>query len=113
MGTSYDKDPSPYLRQSVAENPYRLLEWTTFLEVLGSVKGLDLLDLACGDGRLTRVLTHRGARRIVGIDISTQMIVRAEQQNRSGESEAFPELIEYRVLSASDIDFQLSRPVRR
>lgn len=110
MGASYDKDPSPYLRQSVAENPYRLLEWTTFLEVLGSVKGLVLLDLACGDGRLTRLLAHRGARGILGIDVSTEMITRAEKQNRIGEPEAFPELIEYRVLSACDNNFQLSSP---
>lgn len=106
----YDDNPSPYLRLSVADHPYRLLEWTTFLRTLGSVEGQSVIDLACGDGRVSRVLAHNGARHVVGVDISRTMIQRAEEQNRPGNPEAFPDTIEYRLASVSDEAFQLADP---
>jgi trans-aconitate methyltransferase len=43
------------------------------LDVLGSVEGLDILDLGCGDGALTQKI--RGARaRVVGVDGSPDMV---------------------------------------
>jgi SAM-dependent methyltransferase len=46
--------------------------------VLGSVTGLAVLDAACGHGRITRELARRGARHVVGLDVSSQLIAKAE-----------------------------------
>ncbi|MET1414471.1 class I SAM-dependent methyltransferase [Roseibium sp. HPY-6] len=106
----YDKNPSPYLQQSVAENPYRLLEWTVFLNELGSVKGKRVLDLACGDGRLTRVLAHGGAAEVLGLDVSEEMLDRAKEQNAVGQPEAFADRITYAHISAADDMFEMTPP---
>ncbi|MEO7838726.1 MAG: class I SAM-dependent methyltransferase [Anaerolineales bacterium] len=43
------------------------------LQLIGEVTNLQLLDLACGHGRLTRELARRGAR-VVGVDISAALL---------------------------------------
>ncbi|WP_305986256.1 trans-aconitate 2-methyltransferase [Roseibium sp. MMSF_3544] len=107
----YDRNPSPYLQQSVSDNPYRLLEWTVFMDVLGPVTGKRVLDLACGDGRLTRILAHGGAAEVLGLDISEEMLDRARAQNAEGEAEAFPDKVTYAEVSAADATFELTPPV--
>ena len=44
------------------------------LAVLGSVHGLAVLDLGCGPGLYAQELLARGARRVVGVDGSAEMI---------------------------------------
>lgn len=46
--------------------------------MLGPVAGLQVLDVACGHGRMTRELARRGAS-VVGIDVSGALIARARQ----------------------------------
>lgn len=41
---------------------------------LGSLRGLRVLDLACGTGRWTRQLAAAGAAEVIGVDISTTMV---------------------------------------
>ncbi|WP_298958543.1 class I SAM-dependent methyltransferase [uncultured Roseibium sp.] len=106
----YDKNPSPYLQQAFSDNPYRLLEWTVFLEELGQVRGRKVLDLACGDGRLTRVLAHGGAANVLGLDVSNEMLDRAKAQNEAGQPDAFPDIVDYKQVSASDTGFALADP---
>ena len=56
------------------------------LDLLGPVAGLQVLDVACGHGRITRELARRGAS-VVGIDISGALIIRAretEQEEQLG-----------------------------
>lgn len=52
------------------------------LELLGPPADLDVLDAACGHGRITRELARRGAR-VVGIDISGELIGKAEDAERN------------------------------
>jgi 2-polyprenyl-3-methyl-5-hydroxy-6-metoxy-1,4-benzoquinol methylase len=47
-----------------------------FLDLLGPVAGLRVLDVACGHGRITRELARRGAD-VAGIDISGNLIRKA------------------------------------
>ena len=63
------------------------------LELLGDVTGLRVLDAACGDGYLTRVLADRGAR-VTGIDIGPRLIERARRRDPDGS-------INYRVADLS------------
>jgi SAM-dependent methyltransferase len=46
------------------------------LELLGPVGGLRVLDLACGHGRITRVLHERGAA-TTGVDLSGALLAKA------------------------------------
>jgi SAM-dependent methyltransferase len=46
------------------------------LDLLGDVRGMRLLDLACGHGRIARELARRGAR-VTGADISDVLLERA------------------------------------
>ncbi len=72
-----------YRRWSLADNVYWLIEQTRFIiEVLGPVLNLNILELACGDGRISRMLMDRGARSVLGTDISEEMIKQAVAQNR-------------------------------
>lgn len=48
------------------------------LDLLGPVAGLQVLDVACGHGRITRELARQGAT-VVGIDLSGALITRARE----------------------------------
>ncbi len=48
-------------------------------KIIGSVKGKRVLDLACGEGRNTRILAQKGAK-VTGVDISPAMIELAKQK---------------------------------
>jgi ubiquinone/menaquinone biosynthesis C-methylase UbiE len=49
------------------------------LQVLGPVRGLELLDLGCGNGYLCRRFAREGAR-VTGVDASAAVIERARQR---------------------------------
>lgn len=66
------------------------------LELCGEVAGLRLLDLACGQGRVTRELARRGAS-VTGADLSAELIALA----RAAEN-ADPLGIAYLVADAGD-----------
>jgi 2-polyprenyl-3-methyl-5-hydroxy-6-metoxy-1,4-benzoquinol methylase len=55
----------------------------TLVDLAGDVRGLRVLDLACGQGRITRELARRGAS-VVGIDLSDALLEMA----RTAENEA-------------------------
>jgi 2-polyprenyl-3-methyl-5-hydroxy-6-metoxy-1,4-benzoquinol methylase len=97
----YDQNTGvSYERWSKTDSVYSLLEWHVFLATIGSVKDLDILDVACGDGRLSRMLMERGARSVVGIDISSEMIARARQENDPGGPVGHFDGLRYETVSA-------------
>ncbi|MFI9273455.1 class I SAM-dependent methyltransferase [Kitasatospora sp. NPDC052896] len=53
------------------------LEQPALARMLPDVSGLDVLDLGCGDGTLTRRLAAAGARSVLGVDASTRMLALA------------------------------------
>jgi len=53
-------------------------EHECFMELLPTVTGRRVLDLGCGVGQLARHLAEQGAARVVGIDLSAQMLARAQ-----------------------------------
>lgn len=64
----------------------------------GEVEGMQVLDVGCGAGYFARQMARRGAR-VIGIDISPNMIEQAERHEARE-----PLGIEYRVGDATDID---------
>jgi toxoflavin synthase len=71
----------PYLKHAV---------YPSFLDLVGNVTGRSVLDLACGEGFVAREMSHRGASRIVGIDLSENMLRIARERGSEGRR------IEYR-----------------
>ncbi len=77
-------------------------QYTTMqaLSQIGGVAGKTVLDIACGTGHYTRLLRQQGATRVVGIDLSPDMIrvaQRTEQENPLGG-------ITYHVADAGALD---------
>lgn len=83
MSTEYDFIAAAYLQSKV--NPIKKYsEEYTFFEVLGDVQDKSVLDLACGDGFYTRMIRQAGAKPVLGVDISAEMIrlaKKAEEEN--------------------------------
>ena len=68
----------------IRKEPTILSDYTArprVLESVGTVDGLDILDLGCGEGYLSRALYERGAASVMGLDISEQMVRAANEQN--------------------------------
>ena len=56
----------------------------TLFSMIGDLdRGQSVLDLACGEGHYSRKLKRRGAALVTGVDISSQMIRLAEEQENS------------------------------
>lgn len=60
--------------------PFRLhVEQYSTFSLLPDLAGLSVVDLACGDGIYARKLKTAGAARVVGVDISAEMVTRAKE----------------------------------
>lgn len=57
----------------------RYAEVPGFLAMVGDVRGKAVLDLACGTGFYSREFIRRGAKEVLGIDISGEMIAAAQK----------------------------------
>jgi SAM-dependent methyltransferase len=51
-------------------------------DILGDVTNLDVLDLACGQGYLSRILARKGAK-VIGVDLSEKMLEIAQEFQES------------------------------
>jgi ubiquinone/menaquinone biosynthesis C-methylase UbiE len=64
------------------------------LRLLGDISGKKVLDLACGQGYFSRVMTVAGAK-VVGVDLSPDLIALAKEQS--------PKEIEFKISSADKL----------
>lgn len=80
------KDYPPY-----AHNLLMQVEERAVMELLPTVRGKRVLDLACGTGRYARLLQEQGAR-VIGLDFSYEMLARSENQfgRVQGDMSALP-----------------------
>lgn len=62
------------LRQNKGLTANDLIETPQLFELIGNVKDKEVLDLGCGTGGNDRKLIEKGARSVLGIDLSTKMI---------------------------------------
>ncbi len=61
-----------------AHNPLMQAEERAMLSLLpGDLGGMRVLDAGCGSGRYLLHSRRRGARRLLGIDLSAEMLARA------------------------------------
>ena len=73
-----------------ADTPFAI-EYT--YNLLGDVRGKDVLELGCGDGENTVLLAHRGAR-VCGVDVSDRTR-RMAAEVRDGQSIQSREVMNY------------------
>jgi SAM-dependent methyltransferase len=52
------------------------------LDQVGAVSDVDVLDVACGHGRVSRELARRGGR-VVGVDVSRELLRAAQEADRA------------------------------
>jgi SAM-dependent methyltransferase len=79
---------SAYTNFQDAGDPNRtLLLDPVMLRLCGDVAGARVLDLGCGEGRFSRMLTDRGAR-CTGIDVTREMCLTARRRDASGNAYA-------------------------
>jgi ubiquinone/menaquinone biosynthesis C-methylase UbiE len=76
----YDKIAEEYADNSEKSIGGNYLWDYTFFQVLGDVREKNVLDLACGDGFLTRQIKKLGASEVVGVDLSKEMIRIAKEK---------------------------------
>jgi SAM-dependent methyltransferase len=75
----YDRLTRQYRRSKTM--PFRVFsEIPDHLAFLGDLRGRSVLDLACGEGFYTRLIKQAGADRVVGVDLSENMIAMAHEQ---------------------------------
>ncbi len=74
-----------------------------FFEALPDVRGLAGLDIGCGEGHNTRLLTERGAQ-VVAIDVSETFV-----RHAYAEEQREPRGIEYVVADACELPFEDAR----
>jgi SAM-dependent methyltransferase len=98
MNTNYNKIANEY-KYSKSLPWRKYLEAYTLFKIAGNIEGLSVLDLACGEGFYTRLYKLYGAIEVVGIDLSTEMIVLA---NEAEEVDKFG--ITYLVGDAMELD---------
>jgi len=82
----------------------------SFLRVLGNVMGKDILDIGCGEGYYTRKIKNSGAKEVVGIDLSKEVISLAENEEKTNPRgihyfvyniSKMPKLGEFDIVSAT------------
>jgi ubiquinone/menaquinone biosynthesis C-methylase UbiE len=97
LTTNYDPIAEQYKRAK--QQPWRTyIECFTLVNLIGEPRGMDVLDVACGEGFYTRLVRERGAASVTGVDLSQGMIELARSQ------EADHQLgIEYIVADARDL----------
>lgn len=85
MSDQYGADVVAIYDQSFTLVPLRqYVELPSVYQILGDVTGLSVLDLACGTGYYAKELRRRGATRVMGVDLSEDMI-RATRSREEAE----------------------------
>ena len=94
----YDIDGLQYEEAKKSTDCARYVEIPTFLHEVGATRDKSVLDLGCGTGFYTRMLRAAGASRVVGADMSEEMVRVARRQEAAN-----PQGIEYRVEDATKV----------
>ena len=62
-------------------NANELIEIPIMKEMLPDLKGKKILDLGCGNGGMSKYFIEQGAKSVLAIDLSTNMINEAKEKN--------------------------------
>lgn len=110
--TFYDDDAvfDTYMQhRQRANSPNDTLEKPVMLELLGTVAGLRVLDLGCGDAALGRKLLEQGAAQYVGVEGSHNMVAAAQHTLAGTGGQVLHQPIEQYAYPAAAFDVVFSR----
>ncbi|MFW9835535.1 MAG: class I SAM-dependent methyltransferase [Candidatus Thorarchaeota archaeon] len=84
MPASWDEVAEDYHKSvgDTGDSYHRNFVNPVIFEILGDIKNKSVLDLACGQGYLSRLLARKGAN-VIGVDISEKMLEIAEASEES------------------------------
>lgn len=74
-------------------------EWHVLKEMLPDFNEKRVLDIGCGFGWHCKYASIKGAKYVLGIDLSSKMLKKAEQKNNDNK-------IKYKSMAMEDIDFK-------
>src|SRR5688500_10911352 len=77
------------------------------LDALGDVRGLDIIDLGCGEGSFGKMMASRGAR-VTGIDACPTMIDAANARRGAGEQYHVNDMEDLRGVGDAQFDVAVS-----
>ena len=98
MTANYDLIAEDY--KKLRSSPFvQYVEEYTYFEIIGDLSDKSVLDLGCGYGFHTRKFKEKGAKRVVGVDISAKMIQLAKSQEAKK-----PIGIEYIIADVCSLD---------
>jgi 2-polyprenyl-3-methyl-5-hydroxy-6-metoxy-1,4-benzoquinol methylase len=83
---TYDEFASQYAEMMAAQEAVGIAPDSSvsrFLDVVGDVSRLTVLDAGCGEGYLSRILAQRGAQ-VTGIDIASKLVEMARAKDPDG-----------------------------
>lgn len=81
----YDLNTDAYLNticRTDEQDDLDIFATHTLFETMGDPAGKSVIDLCCGDGRLSWKLLEMGAKSVIGVDISGEMLKRAEEKRK-------------------------------
>ena len=90
---TYDEFASQYADMMTAQEQGGVASdsnMARFLQVVGNVSGLTVLDAGCGEGYLSRILAQGGAQ-VIGFDISPRLIEIARAKDPDGAIKQYDE----------------------
>jgi SAM-dependent methyltransferase len=93
------------------DNPPDTLEKPIFLDLVGAVAGLRILDLGCGTARFGRDVLARDCQRYVGVEGSQNMVTMAEQILAGSPGQIVHSIIETWDYPEAAFDLVVSRLV--
>ena len=84
MPASWDEVAADYHKTvgETGDSYHRTYVNPVIFEILGDIEGSSILDLACGQGYLSRILARKGAK-VIGIDLSEKMLEIAQASEES------------------------------
>jgi toxoflavin synthase len=106
MTTYYDPIAEQYQQIRSLLPVWQYVDEYTYFQLIGDVKGKSVLDLGCGYGFYSRKLKHLGAQKVVGVDISSQMIAIAsasESQEPLGIEYIVADVCSLNILGSFDL----------
>jgi ubiquinone/menaquinone biosynthesis C-methylase UbiE len=78
------------------------------IEACGDVRGLNVLDCGCGEGRFCRMLLNHGAKQVLGIDLCPPMIHAAAQLATNRDSYVLADVQDMGFLRGASFDLAVS-----
>lgn len=83
-------------------------EWASIAKMLPKMEGLNVIDLGCGYGWFCREARERGAKHVLGLDISEKMLNKAKEMTSDSEIDYRQEDLEKLKLPGNTYDLVYS-----